>query len=188
MKKVISVLLVLVMLLGTCSNAFADGSLTPEEVTEECLAYYDTNKEAIMAALKDAAGDFAAMLDYFDVRGVLAGYLDVNAPAVCLYLEEICGSPAGREEKTANIADYLTNSLIALFNMMMPGAGGMLAENIRAFADSYAPTIVEQYKEQLNLATIVSDNPMFFFIFSLAELIAIVGLIVALAKSKKAAK
>lgn len=188
MKKIISILLSLVMVFSACSNVFADGELTPEKVSENVLAYYDDNKDTIMAALKEAAGDAAYLIDQFDIKASISSYLGLHAEDICDFCIEICGLNADKDTKTAKIEEYLAKCLAGLFDIMYPGAGNLLSANIQSFASEYAPTIVEQYKTQLNLATIVSDNPLFFVGFSLVELVVIIGLLVALSKSKKAAK
>lgn len=192
MKKFISILLVLVMLFSACSNVFADEELTAAKVKENVLAYYDENEATIKAALKSAAGDAAYLIDSFDIKAAVSNHLDLYGEDVRDFCVEICNSSADKDTKTQTIADYMTESLVLLFNAMFslifPGAGETLRANIAAFASSYAPTIVEQYKTQLNLATIVSNNPIFFVVFSLVELVVILGLLAALLKNKKAAK
>ena len=192
MKKFISILLVLVMLFSACSNAFADSNLDEDDVTTQILQYYTDNEVTIMAALKTAAGEYAGMLDNpsFDIKASLAGFLEISIGGICEFMEDICASNASKEEKTSKIAEYLADTLVKFFNYMVPSwnIGTALAPNIQSFAEDYAKTIVTDFAQQLNLATLVSDNPMFFFVFSLVELVAIIGLAIALGKRKNSVK
>ena len=190
MKKLISILLVLVMLFSACSNVFADNELTPAKLKENVLTYYDENEATIKAALKEAAGEAAYFIDAFDIRTAVSNHLDYYGQDICDFCIEICNLKADADEKTAKIAAKIAEELVLLFNTIYPGAGfgDALKANIETFAYSYAPTIVDQYKVPLNLATIVSDNPMFFVIFSLVELVVIIGLLTALHKNKNTAK
>ena len=194
MKKFISILLVLVMLFSACSNAFAIDKLDTETVKGQIMAYYDANETTIKDILKSAAGDYAFLIDSpaCDIRASLENYVNANIEGICAYMENICASSASEAEKTADIAEYMTNALIEIFNTMLTVFGisvtAELESIISSFAAGYAPTIVDQYRPQLGLATILSDNPMFFFFFSLVELVAIIALIVALGKKKNATK
>ncbi len=196
MKKTISLLSIVIavlMLLCACSLTIKPAKAeNKSNLSQDVMTYFDGHTTEINQAISQAG--FGGIISTNDLRTPLQTYVANNETNILNFIESIKGSSTNYDQKKSMVAEYLYNALYSIVDSILEANGykafGITADlfstQMRGFANTYAGSLVEEYKDLL--ASMISDGSLFYVLAILIEAVIVVALIVLCIKKNKTGK